>query len=411
MIKSITSVKTANRRVLLRAGFDVPLKKNIHSEEWEVADDARIRDALATLQYLIDQGSKIVIISHLDRPEGWEAEKSLWPVALKLGELLNYKVVQVSDKLPDYPVRHIYFLIEDITKQDYSYLSQQLKPGDILFLENLRFYPDEEANDEKFVETLVPYADLFVNEAFSVAHRKEASVYGITFKLPSFAGLHFLSEIQALGKILRQPKHPFVLLIGGAKIGDKIETIRNLAKHSEHIVVGGVIANAFLKAAGYEIGQSKVADVELAKELLRNYKQKIVLPLDLVVAKSVDDQPRAVKREKILLNDLILDIGPETIRKFSEYIKGAVTLVWNGPFGLIEIPKFAFGSRSLAHIFAARSKGKAYGVVGGGETVEVVDSAKVRDFIDHVSTGGGAMLEFLAGKQLPGIKALEMSGR
>ncbi|OGE83307.1 MAG: phosphoglycerate kinase [Candidatus Doudnabacteria bacterium RIFCSPLOWO2_01_FULL_44_21] len=409
MIKSITSVKVSGRRVILRVGFDVPLTKNIHTEEWEVADDTRIRDILPTLRYLIDQGSRIVIMSHLGRPQGWEAEKSLWPAALKLGELINYKTVKIENRLPDYAVPHINFLTQDITKQDYSEFSQKLLPGHILFLENLRFYPQEQKNDEQFAKVLASYGDVYVDEAFSVAHRQEVSLVALARLLPSYAGISLMRELASFRKLLQDPKHPMIVLMGGVKISDKVETINNLMRFADKILIGGALANNFLKVLGYEIGKSTFSNGTVAKQLLRNYKGKLVLPIDLVVAKSTTDRPRLCKIDKVLPHEIILDIGPETIRKFAALIKQAKTLVWNGPFGYIENPKFAFGTKSLAHIFGARSKGFAYGVVGGGETVEIINQVQVASFIDHVSTGGGAMLELLAGKQLPAIKALENS--
>ncbi|MBI2607747.1 MAG: phosphoglycerate kinase [Candidatus Doudnabacteria bacterium] len=407
MIKSITSVNVKGRRVLLRAGFDVPLQKNIHTEEWEVADDSRITDIMPTLNYLIQNRAKVIIIAHLDRPEGWDKAESLFPVALKLGEKIGYKVIKIRDKLSGYPVPHINFLEPDITMRDYSDLSQQLAEGDILFLENLRFYTEEMANSEEFIEKLAAFAEIFVNDAFSVDHRKEASVYGVATRLPSYAGVGLVKEMQALNKIINNPEPPFIVLIGGAKIVDKIGTINNLIKKADYILVGGAVGNTFLKAKGYEIGKSKVNEVNLAQDLLRNHKEKIVLPVDVVVDKALGGRIRAVKVDLVKPTDVIMDIGPETVRKYAEYIKPARTLVWSGPFGLIEKKPFDFGSLSLARIFASRSKGTAFGVVGGGETEEMIRMAKVSEFIDHISSGGGAMLEFLSGKTLPGIKVLE----
>lgn len=408
MIKIISSVKVTGRRVLVRAGFDVPLKKNVHTEEWEVVDETRIKAILPTLNYLVKNKAKIIIVSHLGRPEGkWNQDKSLVPVAKALARLLDYKFVTVVDRLPDYETPHVNFLTGDITKQDWAGLTKDLTEGDILFLENMRFYPGEEENSSDFVETLASFADLFVNDAFSVAHRKEASTYGIAQRKPAYAGLGLNQEVTALSKVLRSPAHPMILVMGGAKVADKIDTIHNLAKNADKILIGGALANSFFKARGYEIGKSKFSDVSLAKDLLRNYKDKIVLPVDVVVARSEDGQPRCVLAEKILPSEIIYDIGPETIRKFATIIKSGKTLIWNGPMGLIENPKFRFGSLSIARTFAQRAKGKAFGVIGGGETIEAVDQAKVEEYIDHVSMGGGAMLEFLAGKKLPAIKILE----
>ncbi len=407
MIKSIKDAKVANKRVIVRAGFDIPLKKNIHTENWEVADETRIKDAVQTLKFLIQEKAKIVLISHLGRPEGWEADKSQWPVAERLGKLLNYKVVKIKDRLPEYKVPHIYFLEADIVKNDCSDLSQQLNTGDILFLENLRFYPGEQKNDDKFVKVLAKYADVYVDEGFPSAHRKSASHYGLAQKLPSYAGISLLKEIKALKKIIDHPQTPLIVIMGGAKIDDKVETLHNLAKNASKIILGGAIANTFLKALGYEIGKSKVSDVSLAKQLLRQYKDRIVLPVDVVVATDMESKPRLAKIEQVRPNEYIFDIGPETVRKIALIIKEGKTLVWNGPFGVFENPRYAFGSKAIASAFSAKSKGKAFGVVGGGETVELIDQAKVGEFVDHLSTGGGAMLEFLAGKELPGIKVLE----
>ncbi|MDP4001144.1 MAG: phosphoglycerate kinase [bacterium] len=407
MIKPITSVKVKGRRVLLRADLNVPVKQNIESEDWEVVDDTRIRFVLPTINYLIQNQARVIIVAHLDRPEGWDRSKSMFPVAQKLGELIGYKVIRVSNKLSDYPVPHVNFLDTDITATDCSDLSKNLKEGDILFLENIRFYKQEKENDEKFIETIASFADIYVNDAFSVNHRKEASVFGVASKLPSYAGIGLLKEIQSLQRIINNPQSPFIVMIGGAKISSKIDTINNLASKADYILTGGAVGNSFLKAKGYEVGKSKVEDISLAQELLRNHKDKILLPVDVVVARNENEKASSVKIDKVKPVDMILDIGPETIRKYAEYIKSAKTLVWSGPFGLIEKKPFDFGSLSLSRIFAARSKGPAFGVMGGGETEEMIHLAKVPEFIDHISTGGGAMLEFLAGKTLPGIKVLE----
>ncbi|MEJ0021300.1 MAG: phosphoglycerate kinase [Candidatus Doudnabacteria bacterium] len=372
-----------------------------------MADDTRIKDALPTLKYLIKQKARIILLSHLDRPDGHHKNtKSLWPAAEKLGELLGLKVVKIKDHLPDYSVQHINFLPADITKSDYVQMSRDLPGGSILFLENLRFYKGEEDNSEGFIDLLAGFGDVFVNEAFSMAHRREASTFGLARKLPAYAGLSFMKEIRSFSKVMKDPQKPLVMLIGGIKIEDKVGTIHSLAKEASNIIVGGGVANTFLKAHGYEVGKSKTSDIAVARELLRHYKDKIVLPVDIVVATSLEARARVTPIDKVRPEESIFDIGPKSIRKFAGIIKGAKTLVWNGPFGLIEQPRYANGSKALALIFASRSKGRAFGVIGGGETAQVVDQAKVSQFVDHVSTGGGAMLEFLSGKQLPAIKAL-----
>lgn len=358
MIKSISSLKVNGKRVIVRAGFDVPLKKNIHTENWEVADDARIKDLLPTLKYLIFGSAKIIIISHLGRPAGKDLNESMWPVAEKLAELLNYKAVKIEGKLPNYDTPHVNFLTGDITKKDYSKLSKSLPERQILFLENLRFYPQEEENDAKFTKLLASFGDIYVNDAFSVAHRKESSTYGLAQALPAYGGLSLIKEINSLNRLLKNPERPMLLILGGAKIDDKVEALDNLMPMVDYVILGGAIANTFFKALGYEIGQSKFSNVSVAKQLLRNYRKKIILPIDCVVINDQGSKPRRARLDEIRKNESILDIGPESIRKFSEIIKQAKTLVWNGPFGLIEDPKFIFGSKSLAQMFAARSKGQ-----------------------------------------------------
>jgi len=407
MIKSITSVKVTSRRVIVRAGFDIPLKQNIHTKEWEVADDTRIRDCLKTLQYLIDQKAKIIIIAHLGRPEEWDESKSQWPVAKKLAEILNYKAVKISDRLPNYKVPHVNFLDQDITKKDYSDLSKKIPDGDILFLENLRFYPGEKENSTKFATTLAKFGDIYVQEGFSNAHRKDTSMYALALKLPHYGGVSFLKEIISLRKIINNPSLPLIVIMGGAKIDDKVETLNNLGKHATKIILGGAIATTFQKAIGYDVGKSKISNVTLAKQIWRRYREKIFLPIDVVVSTDLESKPRLCKIEKVRPNESIYDVGPESIRQISQIIKTGKTLVWNGPFGVFENSHYAFGSKAIANAFASRSKGHAFGAVGGGETVELINQAKVNQYVDHLSTGGGAMLEFLAGKELPAIKVLE----
>lgn len=370
MIKSIKSVNVAGRRVIVRAGFDVPLKKNIHRENWEVVDDSRIKDGLSTLRYLIAQKAKIVVLSKLGRPEGkWDENLSSWPAAEALGKLLDIKVIKITKTLPNYAIPHIFFLTGDITKTDYSALSKKIPDGSILYLENMFFYPGEEDSDPKFVSILKKFGDLFVEEAFASAHHRAASNVGLAEAMPAYAGISLVKEISSLGKILRNPESPMVVLMGGAKIDDKVATMENLLPNADYVILGGALGNTFFKAMGYEVGTSKVSDVSVAKHLLRNYKNKLVLPVDVVVTTSMDAKPRVTQPHKVRKNEMMLDIGPESIRKFAKIIKLAKTLVWNGPFGLIENPTYAFGSKSLAHIFVGRCKGFAYGVVGDRKSV------------------------------------------
>ncbi|MGE5392390.1 MAG: phosphoglycerate kinase [Candidatus Saccharibacteria bacterium] len=409
MIKSIDKAKVKNLRVFVREGFDVPLKANIHTEQQEVADDERIKAGLPTLLYLAKNGARIIIGTHIDRPQGkWDEEHSVWPVAVKLGELMNRRIVRVTNVLPKHPAAQVFFLDQNITAHDFSDLSESLKPGDIMLLENLRFYPGEEKNDEKFTKTLASYADIYVNDAFSVSHRDEASITGLPSLLPAYASAALVDELKALDRVIKSPKQPLVVVMGGAKISGKVETIRFLAEKAEKVLIGGALANAFLKARGYEVGKSQVSDVGVAKDLLRNFGTKIVLPKDMVVSRDLDSEhPRLVTVDKVRPEETIFDIGPQSVRMFAEYIKEAKTVVWNGPLGFIEKEKFAFGSKSIARTIASVTKRKAYGVVGGGETIEALNMAKMAEFIDHVSMGGGAMLEYLSGKKLPGISALE----
>lgn len=407
MIKSVASVKVKGRRVLLRAGFDVPLEAD-GSGGFKVVDDARIKAGLPTITKLLKEKAKVIIINHSGRPEGkWNKDFSQLPVAQRLADLLNLRLIKIKDEFPTYKQsKNLYFYTEDFTTANVVKLSKALPEGEILFLENLRFYPGEEKNDSKFVSVLAKLGDVYVDDAFSVAHREAASNVGIAGKLPAYAGLTLLEEINSLNKA-KKPVSPLVVIMGGAKISDKIDTIHFLAKKAEKVLIGGAIANSFLSAKGYEIGTSKASDISLAKELLREYRDKIILPIDVVVAKSPDDSRRSITPDKVRANESIFDIGPETIRKFAQIVKTAKTLIWNGPMGLIEKKEFSFGSMAVAQMFAAQTKGKAYGVVGGGESLEVVDRAHVAEFIDHVSTGGGAMLEYLSGKTLPAIKALD----
>jgi phosphoglycerate kinase len=407
MIKSIEKINVQGRRVIVRVGFDVPLERHVQHEHLIVADDSRIRDALPTINFLRKAGGRVIIISHLGRPEGWVSEKSLWPAAEKLSELLGLKIVKVNDKLPDYNVNHLYFLQNDIVKNDYSELSKKIKPGDILFLENLRFYDGEEKNSDDFSELLANFGDIFVNEAFSVAHRKASSTYGLAKLIPGYAGLSLIKEINNLNKILKNPPKPLVAIMGGAKLDDKIKTIEYLAKNTDKFLVGGGIANSFLKVQGYEIGKSICGDLAAAGELYRNFKEKIVLPLDVIVARDENSTPRLSDVHKVLSSEIIYDVGPKTIREFARVIKNAKCIVWNGPFGKIEIKRYAFGSRNIAELLAQRGKKHAYILVGGGETNEIIDSINAGMFVDHQSMGGGAMLEFLAGKKLPAIEVLE----
>lgn len=393
--------------MLVRAGFDVPIAGD------RVKNDYRIRAAVPTLEYLVKHGAKVVIIAHLGRPEGWQESLSLAPVAKQLAQILRRKFVVVSENektLPDYPVPHLFFLRHNIEKIDARPLLAQMKEGDIAVLENIRFYDGETECDEKFAKLLASLGDCYVDESFSDAHRRHASIVGIPQFLPSALGLGFARELEVLERFMFHPKKPVVVMIGGIKITSKLEALRNLAKISDHILLGGGLASLFLKIAGYEIGKSvweeTPADQKIAKELWRDFREKIHLPVDAVVSKSRDGKPSCVKIEKVGSDQIILDIGPETTLLFSKILKKGRTLLWNGPLGYIENRDFAHGTLALGRLFASRTKTAVSGIAGGGDTLEVIADLGMEEFVDHLSTGGGAMLDFLAEKKLPALEKL-----
>ncbi len=394
-----------NKTVLLRVDVNVPI------EDGKVSDDFRIQSVLPTIKMLRSGGNKIILCGHLGRPKGEPEEKySLKLVAKLLADLLNLKYVETDHKIPDYHISHVIFYSGKITEEKHQSQLKNVHPKDIVVLENLRFYLGEGENDAVFAKHLSALADVYVNEAFGVDHRKAASVSAITKYLKSYAGPLLEKEIKALDLVLKNPKKPFVALMGGVKISDKVQTIENLGKHADKILVGGGIANLFFLAKDLEIGLSKVEKeaVKTAWQLAQNFKDKLVLPVDLVVANEDMDRDsiRVATPYEIGKKEMILDAGPKTILIFAEELKKAKTIVWNGPLGLFEKKPFHTATMALAHLIGGRGKGRAFAVVGGGETVDAVRQYHQFEHIDHVSTGGGAMLEYLAGKKLPGIEAL-----
>lgn len=367
-MKNLKELDLKNKRILLRVDFNVPLNK----ETKEVKDDTRIKEALPTIQYCLEQGAKVILVSHLGRPKGEVKEElRLAPVAKKLAELLNKPV---------------------------EYLKKINQPQtDLVLLENIRFWPGEEKNDSGFAKQLASLADIYVNDAFGTAHRAHASTEGVAHFLPPAAGLLMQKEVETLSKLLAEPARPFVALIGGAKISTKIGLLKNLLSKVDYLLLGGALANTVLLAQNQEIGESLVEKelAETVKDLLSN---KLKVPVDVVVH---DQSIKAVG--SVAGSDKIFDIGPDTVNLYSEIIKTAKTIVWNGPFGLFEEPPFDQGTLKIAQAVAASG---AYSVVGGGETVEALEKMGLKDKVSFVSTGGGAMLEFLEGKELPGIKAL-----
>lgn len=379
-------------RVLLRVDYNVSLRGGV------IGEGARIEKTIPTIEYLLRAGARVIIAAHLGRPEGRRrSDLSLLPVCHYLETLLGRKVAFLSGA-PGDPE-----LLREVNS---------LPSGSVAMLENIRFYPGEEENDAAFARDLAKLGDAYVNDAFGAAHRASASVVGVPKLLPHAAGILMEQEVEMLGRLLKKPARPFVVMAGGAKISDKIGVIRNLSKSASKVLLGGALANNFFAAKGYGVGKSLVSpeEISLAKKMLKD--KHLVLPTDVVVGESgVEKSARVVAigpepHEIAPARQSILDVGPETVRLYAGEIKKAKTIVWNGPMGYFEEPQFSHGTIALARAVAACSKGPAYGVVGGGETAEAIKRTKMEEMVDWVSTGGGAMLEFLEGKTLPGIKAL-----
>ena len=384
--KTVRDVDTNGKRVLVRCDFNVPL------ENGQITDDRRVTEALPTITYLIDQGAVVILASHLGRPKGGPSpEFSLRPIAELLSQLLGRKVSLLPDSVGP--------AVEEACSL--------AKPGDVLLLENVRFHPEEEANDPAFARSLAKLADIYVNDAFGTAHRAHASTEGIAHLLPAVAGFLIEKEINFLGAALDDPERPFVAVLGGAKVKDKIDVIENLLPKVDYILIGGGMAFTFLKAQGHEIGGSILDEgsIEYCQRVLSDEPDKIQLPTDVVVAAKIDasEAGRVVAVDDIPPDQLGLDIGPETQEQFGRLIEKAGTVVWNGPMGVFEMKPFEAGTRALAEAMA-RCKGTT--IVGGGDSAAAIEKFGLAGKVSHVSTGGGASLEFLEGKELPGIAAL-----
>ena len=386
--RSIRNAKVAEKKVIVRTDFNIPL-----DDQGNILDVKRIRDSLPTIKHLVDNKAIVIIISHNDRPEGKVVESlRMGKIAEKLEELLGKKV----------------HYLDDCIGHDVEDFINEMVPGEVVVLENVRFYPGEEENDAGFAKNLADLGDLYVNDAFAVSHRNHSSVIGIPGIIPGYGGFLLDKEIEMLGKASHNPKRPFVLILGGAKVKDKIGVIDNLLPKVDKLLIGGAIAFTFLKAQGLEVGQSLVEDekLELAKKLLLD--QKVVLPIDIVVGeeKKEDTPSKIVPVAEIPKDWFGLDIGPDTVKYYETILKHAKTVVWNGPLGKYKWKPFAKGTKDLVKFLAELD---AVVVVGGGDSAAVVEMMEAEDKLTHVSTGGGASLDFLKGKELPGIKALEES--
>ena len=385
---------------------------NCPVEKGAVMDDFRIKETLPTINLILKGGNKLIICGHMGRPKGkWDNQFTFKPVAEKLANILGLKFIETDSKVPEYGIGHLIFYTGDIREQKHRDQISKIGPKDIVFLENIRFYKEEEENDRSFAKTLASLADVYVNDAFAVDHHASASVSGVTEHLPSYAGLLLEKEIKSLDIVLKHIKHPFVLLTGGIKLSEKVGAVENLGKKADRILVGGGVANLMFKAKGMEVGLSKIEEKEMktAWQIEKNYKDKLMLPLDVVVCNEEMDKNsiRVCSPHEIGKREQILDAGPKTILAYAKEIKLAKTIVWSGPLGLFEKKPFDTATMALARLIGGRGKGKAFVLAGGGDTVDAIRIAGQIEHLDHVSTGGGAMLEYLAGKKLPGIEALK----
>lgn len=390
--KTVKDIDVNGKKVLVRCDFNVP----IDSETGKITDNRRIRAALPTIQYLLDHNAKVILCSHLGRPKGeFNLKYSLKPVAEELSKLLNKDVK----------------LAKDVIGESAKELTSNMKEGDIVLLENVRFHKEEEQNDPEYSKALARMAEIYVNDAFGTAHRAHSSTTGVADYLPAVSGFLIEKELEFLGGALENPKHPFVAILGGAKVSDKIGVIENLLDKVDTLIIGGGMAYTFYKAQGHHIGTSICEEdkLDLAKSILEKAQEKgvkLLLPVDNHVSSeySNNGEEKMVDSTEIPDGFMGLDIGPKTIEKFEEAVKDAKTVVWNGPLGVCEFDKFATGTKAVATML---SKLDAITIIGGGDSAAAIEKLGLADKMTHISTGGGASLEFLEGKTLPGIACLQ----
>jgi phosphoglycerate kinase len=389
--KTVEDIEVKGKRVLLRVDFNVPISKN----DEHITDDSRIRASLPTIKYLVDHKAKVIICSHIGRPGGKVVEGlRMAPIAQRLSQLMGLPVSTASDCIGHEVKNKV----------------KKLKEGDILVLENLRFHPGEEENDANFARKLASLADIYVDDAFSTAHRDHASIVGVAKYLPAVAGFLMEKELKVMGKLLHNPERPWACLIGGAKGSDKIELLQNMLKKVDMLLVGGGIAATFLKTQGYEVGNSLIDSdkLGLAKEILQEAKERrvpLLLPIDAIVAEEIRDgaSTKIEPTTNIPADSHIVDIGPKSIELFQNELRKCRTVMWNGPMGIYEMPQFARGTRAIANFLSTLD---ATTIIGGGSSAEVVQEMGLADKMTHVSTGGGASLKFLEGITLVGVKVL-----
>lgn len=392
-VANLSASDLTGKRVLVRADFNVPIDKG------NITDDTRIRAALPTIQDLTSKGAKVILSSHFGRPKGVDDKLRLTPVAKRLGELLGKEVKKTDDCIGDEVAATVAAML----------------PGDVLLLENVRFYPEEEANDAEFAKKLASIADVYVNDAFGTAHRAHASTEGVTHYLsPSVAGLLIEKELQYLQSAIEQPKRPLAAIIGGSKVSSKIGVIETLLEKCDKLLLGGGMVFTFYKARGLNVGKSLVEEdkLELAKSLEAKAKERgvaLLLPTDVIVADkfAADANSQTVSVENIPDGWMGLDIGPDSVKTFQDALADCKTVIWNGPMGVFEIPQFAQGTEAIARVLAGLTKTGTTTIIGGGDSVAAVEQLNLGAEMSHISTGGGASLELLEGKVLPGIAALD----